>query len=89
MLLLIYQILIYILLYELLDDANHVCGYCNCSSSSASVDQGNEKRISPFSEYPPQHSKSTFITSITFYRYKLNQLYTYFNEFNLKSKLLV
>jgi hypothetical protein len=39
------------------DDPNHVCGYCNCSSSSASVDQGNEKRISPFSEYPPQHSK--------------------------------
>ncbi|XP_050424721.1 guanine nucleotide-releasing factor 2 isoform X2 [Adelges cooleyi] len=37
-------------------DINHVCGYCNCSSSSASVDQGNEKRISPFSEYPPQHT---------------------------------
>ncbi|XP_025409590.1 guanine nucleotide-releasing factor 2 isoform X2 [Sipha flava] len=40
----------------LTNDPNHVCGYCNCSSSSASVDQGNEKRISPFSEYPPQHT---------------------------------
>ncbi|VVC29961.1 Hypothetical protein CINCED_3A024353 [Cinara cedri] len=49
----------------LTNDVNHLCGYCNCSSSSASVDQGNEKRISPFSEYPPQHAmvekKTAFI----------------------------
>ncbi|XP_025190430.1 guanine nucleotide-releasing factor 2 isoform X1 [Melanaphis sacchari] len=49
----------------LTNDVSHVCGYCNCSSSSASVDQGNEKRISPFSEYPPQHTmvekKTAFI----------------------------
>ncbi|XP_050532986.1 guanine nucleotide-releasing factor 2 isoform X2 [Daktulosphaira vitifoliae] len=37
-------------------DTNHVCGYCNCSSSSTSMDQGNEKLISPFSEYSPQQA---------------------------------